>query len=521
MSDKRPIIIKRVQVIAGGHHGGAWKVAYADFVTAMMAFFLLLWLLGATNETQRKGIADYFTPNPSVSNSMSGSGGVMGGMTMTVPGPMASPGAPMQMSDMPAGPETIGKGDPDAEVTGSGVDGEILEEEPADIEKAIRDAEKNGDAKALEKAQKALDDARFRDVQEKLEKQLASDPDLLELGSNVRIERTPEGLRIQIIDQEKWSMFQSGGSDLSQRSIKLIAAVSKSIAEIPNKVSIRGHTDSKPFPPGSRKDNWILSAERANATRSVMVTSGVSSSRVAGVTGLADIEPISSDPLAPENRRISIMLLAQKPAAPGGTPPALDGQAINKAANQETETPATTVPSLREPAKQAKPPEYIPVPGARAQRPETIPQPSIPTIARATEAARKAAKTADEPGHGALGSGGGGTHQDQPHGSSHDLGDDASKHHAGEPSSAPSGVASGSVPTAAGHTQAPGLPTAGAEHNSGGIGGGSGEDAPGNPPSTTNASSLSSPDAGKAPEGLPSGYRLTAPPAPPPPPVRR
>ncbi len=305
-NNNRPIVIKRIEQAGSAHHGGAWKVAYADFVTAMMAFFLLLWLLGSTTEDQRKGIADYFSPSLAVSTSQSGAGGVLGGLTISVPGPMASPGATLQMEEMPSGPETIAKGDPDAEVTGSGLDGE-----PQDLEEALLEAQRKGDVKALEKAQKALDDLRFRDVQQKLEGQLASDPDLLEMGSHVRVERTPEGLRIQILDQEKWSMFPSGGAGLNQRTLKLMAAVSKAIAGIPNKVSIRGHTDSRPFPLGSGRDNWILSAERANATRSAMVSSGLDPARVAGVTGLSDIEPIAPDPMAPENRRISVMLMAQ------------------------------------------------------------------------------------------------------------------------------------------------------------------------------------------------------------------
>jgi chemotaxis protein MotB len=343
--ENRPIVIKRIEQAARAHHGGAWKVAYADFVTAMMAFFLLLWLLGATSESQRKGIADYFSPNPAVSNSQSGAGGVLGGLTITVPGPMASPGATMPMEEMPAGPETIAKGDPDAEVTGSGLDGE-----PQDIEESIREAQQKGDMKALAKAQKALDDVRFRDVQEKLERQLASDPDLLEMGSHVRIERTPEGLRIQILDQEKWSMFPSGGAGLSQRTFKLMAAVSKAIAGIPNKVSIRGHTDSKPFPPSSNRDNWILSAERANATRSAMVSSGLDPARVAGVTGLSDIEPIAPDPMAPENRRISVMLMAQ----PSGNKE-LSAHKSPYLENREAPVPSHTNPvkaaALNQPAK--------------------------------------------------------------------------------------------------------------------------------------------------------------------------
>ena len=320
--NKRPIIVvRRVEGGHGGHHGGAWKVAYADFVTAMMAFFLLLWLLGSTTEEQRKGIADYFSPTTAASSSMSGSGGVLGGITITVDGPMVNTGSPVAAAGMPSGRAQAVGGEPDADESGQ-VDGTTrlnrqgpLDPDEAELEQAVREAAARGDTEMLERFERALEEQRFEKVEQALREALAGLPDLSDLAENVKIDRTPEGLRIQIVDQARYSMFPSGSSRMPERTAELLGLVTKAVAGLPNKVSIRGHTDAHPFPADSGRDNWILSAERANATRLAMTGAGLEPDRLANVVGLADTDPFVADaPLDPQNRRMSIILLAERRA---------------------------------------------------------------------------------------------------------------------------------------------------------------------------------------------------------------
>lgn len=315
----RPIIIKKVEEVRHTpHHGGAWKVAYADFVTAMMAFFLLLWLLGSTTEEQRKGIADYFSPTTAPSSSMSGSGGVMGGITITINGPMMNTGSPVSAPGSPSGFAQAVGGNPDAEESGQTEGTTRLNREVEDpagtdiasLEQAVREAAERGDTQTLEQLEKALEDQRFEKVEQALRKALHGLPDLRDLAENVRIDRTAEGLRIQIVDQARYSMFPSGSAQMPERTADLLGLVTKAVSGLPNKVSIRGHTDAYPYAAGSGRDNWILSAERANATRLAMVQAGLEPGRLANVVGLADTEPyVPAAPLDPQNRRISIVLL--------------------------------------------------------------------------------------------------------------------------------------------------------------------------------------------------------------------
>jgi chemotaxis protein MotB len=309
--NRRPIIIKRVEEAHGGHHGGAWKVAYADFVTAMMAFFLLLWLLGATTEEQRSGIADYFSPTTAASVSMSGSGGVMGGLTISVDGPMASSGSLVAAPGVPSGLARELGGDPDAIEAGQ-TDGTSRLSRRADHEAASAGADQDGAREAAAREEE-IERERFREAERELREALAGLPELDGLSESVRIDHTPEGLRIQIVDHARYSMFPSGSAQMPGRTAELLALVTRAIADLPNRVSIRGHTDARPFPAGSGRDNWILSAERANATRLAMIAAGLAPTRLANVVGLADTEPLVTDqPLDPQNRRLSIILLAAR-----------------------------------------------------------------------------------------------------------------------------------------------------------------------------------------------------------------
>ena len=290
-----PIVIKKVKkVVGGGHHGGAWKVAYADFVTAMMAFFLLMWLINTTSPEQKRGIADFFAP-ASVSQTTSGSGGILAGTALAESGVRHAEGAPVMMRS--SGPSNAEE--PGAQ-TNSGA-GE-LEPSPG----------------ALARAKALREDTQFDKAEQSIRQAIQDMPDIAELSKNVLMEKTPEGLRIQIVDQEGRSMFAPGEARLTERAQRLIAAVSGVVLDMPNRVSISGHTDMS-APPRKGYSNWELSSDRANAARKILSANGVPGDRIYQVSGKADSEPLfPDDPDQPGNRRISITLLREAPALPPG-----------------------------------------------------------------------------------------------------------------------------------------------------------------------------------------------------------
>jgi chemotaxis protein MotB len=291
------IIRKRHEDGHDDHHGGAWKVAYADFVTAMMAFFLLLWLLGATNEQQRKGIADYFSPTVSVMSMSSGGDGLLGGTTIaTASGAMQANGA-VQLT-LPIAPAAADSNQ-DTDVSPP------PQPQPQPDDAAVAAAAEAAAANAAANEQKAFDTA-----QQALRQAIDASPDLKDLAQNILVDQTPEGLRIQIVDQQQYSMFPSGSAEMTARTRQLVALVAKAVAPLPNRIAVRGHTDARPFAAGARGDNWTLSGERANATRRALADAGLAADRFAEIAGRADTEPfIASDPNDPRNRRISILLL--------------------------------------------------------------------------------------------------------------------------------------------------------------------------------------------------------------------
>jgi chemotaxis protein MotB len=306
-SNERPLIIKKVKKGGhGGHHGGSWKVAYADFVTAMMAFFLLLWLLNATTEEQKKGIAEYFAPTIAQPSS-SGSGGVLGGQTIETEGAMVANKTSPSVSVVLEEP---------------GVTDPIEEPEDEDFNRAAatefdEDAEEEGDAANVTEAAAreriaAQEEEQFREAEHQIRQAIQDIPDIQELAQNLIIDRTPEGLRIQIVDQDKLSMFPRGSSTMVEQAQKLMDLVAKVVERMPNQVAITGHTDSTPFSNSTSYTNWELSTDRANASRRALVAAGVPESRIETVVGKADHEPlIAEDPASPQNRRISIVLLRE------------------------------------------------------------------------------------------------------------------------------------------------------------------------------------------------------------------
>jgi len=273
--EPRPIIIKKIIAEGhGGHHGGAWKVAYADFVTAMMAFFLLMWILGATTEKQRKGIADYFTPTMvQMKEKSAGANGLFGGESII---------------DKDNYPHRAAQ-------TGS---------KSITIPKDASGGDKEGGAAMREK-----DRVQFARLKQALEAKMAKTPSLAGLAKNVRFSETREGLRIDLVDQADFSMFRSGTDLLLPQARELMKQVAEVTGFAENSVIVRGHTDAMPYAKGRTVNNWTLSADRAEATRKALAGAGVGADRFARIEGVADREPyVPEDPYDPRNRRISITL---------------------------------------------------------------------------------------------------------------------------------------------------------------------------------------------------------------------
>jgi len=336
---QQPIIIKRVKKAAHGSHGGVWKLAYADFVTAMMAFFLLLWLLNSVTEEQLQGVADYFAPT-TVSNSNNGAGGMLGGQTIGQGAESSNSSAPAIALSLP--PPTIGSGGeamtdakegfsdqqleglsnkPNEQAgTGLQASGQSKPKEGAQQAQALTAAQVS--EQQLEQAQAEKEQGQFEKAQQALKQAMNSIPELAKLADSLLVDNTPEGLRIQIVDQEGLAMFPSGSADMYGHTRALLDLVARVVKQLPEKISITGHTDSVPFVQ-TNYTNWELSADRALAARRVIVgEGGVPAARVDRVVGQADTEPLlPNDPTNPRNRRLTIVLLRQNPTGPNGPIP--------------------------------------------------------------------------------------------------------------------------------------------------------------------------------------------------------
>ena len=288
-----PIVIKKVKkVVGGGHHGGQWKVAYADFVTAMMAFFLLMWLINTTSPEQKRGIADYFAP-AAVSPTTSGSGGILGGAALSDSGANASGSKDLIQQLAPDAP-------PDVTDTGQS-------------QTASHAGSQGSDTKA--------DNAALTSAAQSLRQAMQDMPELAELSKQIIVDQTPEGLRIQLVDQEGRSMFNEGSAAPNDRAKLLLAAVARVVRQLPNRVTIAGHTTAAP---GGAKpaSDWALSSARADAARALLQSGGVDADRIYQVAGKAASDPLyPDDPLLPGNRRITITLLREAPVLPSDAGP--------------------------------------------------------------------------------------------------------------------------------------------------------------------------------------------------------
>ena len=289
LSKLPPLVIKRKIKANHAPHGGAWKVAYADFVTAMMAFFLLLWLLNVATESNKQGISNYFEPDISEEENSEGSGQALAGLAQVAEGALKSAGSPPNITVPIA-------------TTCSKTGGDEGKEEREDAE-ALAEAE-------AKRVQTELES--FAKVDAEIRQALQEIPELNDMQDSLMIDYTPEGLRIQILDQEDNPMFVDGRAVLNDQGRKRLAIVANVITQLPNFVVITGHTDSSG---SSRRNygNWELSADRANTARRILVEFGLGAEKIAKVAGKADKEHLYPDkPNSPLNRRISITLQKQK-----------------------------------------------------------------------------------------------------------------------------------------------------------------------------------------------------------------
>jgi len=270
----QPIIIKRVRKGGHGKHGGAWKIAYADFVTAMMAFFLLMWLLGSTTEGDKKGIADFFN-------------------------------APLKVSLLGGS----GSGDSSSVVRGGGAD---LTRTTGQVKDGDIHAKKRlMSLKALQAEQRRAEQARLEALKARVEAAVNANPKLASMNSQIRLDMTQDGLRIQIVDEQNRPMFDSGSAIVKPYMRELLREIGRMLKDVPNRITLEGHTDAQPFSGGERGySNWELSSDRANASRREIVHGGLPEDRMLLVQGLASSKLfIPAQPEHPMNRRISVIVM--------------------------------------------------------------------------------------------------------------------------------------------------------------------------------------------------------------------
>lgn len=296
MSDdsQRPIIVKRIKKSAHGHHGGAWKIAYADFVTAMMAFFLLMWLLGSTTKGELEGIAEYFKTPLKVA--------MQGGS---------------------------GTGDSSSVIKGGGKD---LSQKVGQVQKALDPIKKQGiNLKSAKEEFEKQELKKLQGLKEKIEKAIETNPMLKQFKNQILIDITSEGLRIQIVDEKNRPMFDLGSAHMKSYTVQILQEIGIMLNEVPNRISLSGHTDAMPYSSGEKGySNWELSADRANSSRRELIAGGMAESKMLRVVGLSSAVMLDDkDPNNPINRRISLIVLnkeTEDAISSGGKPLEVSGQ---------------------------------------------------------------------------------------------------------------------------------------------------------------------------------------------------
>ncbi|MDO9616671.1 MAG: flagellar motor protein MotB [Pseudomonas sp.] len=304
MENNQPIIVKRVKKVAGGHHGGAWKIAFADFATAMMAFFMVMWLMSVATPEQKKLISGYFQDPVGFSESAS-------------PYVIDLGGTPTPAPDRTLNPE------------------------PQDEKSPAEDAQADVDKLQAESIAEEVERERLELLLQELQNKVEENPQLQNFKDQILFEITQDGLRIQIMDAENRPMFASGSARLQPYFEDILLAMTDTISAVPNKISVSGHTDAAPFVGRGGYGNWELSSDRANAARRVLIAGGYDDEQVARVVGYASSALFDREkPLNPVNRRIDIVVLTKKAqrAIEGG-----QSDAADPPADAGSPSPAPTV----------------------------------------------------------------------------------------------------------------------------------------------------------------------------------
>lgn len=340
----RPIIIKKRKVQGGGHHGGAWKVAYADFVTAMMAFFMVMWLVASVNKEQRAALFEYFN-NPSMEEGKS---------TKAAPGQQGPGGASTSAINLGGGLDAPRSSD--GKENGLG--------EPTNAEEAKKLAAEEGKKTEEEEAKRIAAEAEHKKLEAlaaELTDAVSKSQALAPFKDQLLIDITPEGLRLQIIDKQNRAMFDIGRAELKDYTIKILRELAPFLGRVPNSISISGHTDAKPYGSGAGGySNWELSADRANAARRELIRGGLKETKFQRVVGLASSVLFEkTDPLSAKNRRISIIVMTKsaeeaaratdEPAQPAA-PPTLPEPPAAPAAAPAQKPPSPAAPQAANPA---------------------------------------------------------------------------------------------------------------------------------------------------------------------------
>jgi len=312
---KRPIVIKRIKKVAAGAHGGAWKIAYADFVTAMMAFFLLMWLLGSTSKGDLKGISDYFKTPLKVA--------LAGGS---------------------------GSGDSSSILKGGGKD---LTRSEGQVKSGDLPTEKRIiNLKAAQQEFKRAEAEKLKDLKSSIEKAIENNAQLKQFKNQILLDITTEGLRIQIVDEQNRPMFQSGRAQLEPYTREILHAIGQTLNDVPNKVSISGHTDAALYGGGNKGySNWELSADRANASRRELIAGGMADDKIVRVVGLSSAVLFDKEhPLDPSNRRISLIIMnkkAEEAAGHDGGVVGVDAEDDEQDIKQSIQEGAAKLPAIR------------------------------------------------------------------------------------------------------------------------------------------------------------------------------
>jgi chemotaxis protein MotB len=365
--EKRPIIIVKKKINGGGHHGGAWKVAYADFVTAMMAFFMVMWLVASVSKEQRAAIFEYFK-NPSMEQGQS---------VKAAPGQAGPGGASTSVIDLGGGLDAPASS-PTTPDQGLGQPVDNVTEEDA---KRI--------AQQIEKKQL---ESLMQELKEAIDKSMALEP----FKDQLLLDITPEGLRIQIVDKQNRPMFDLGKSNLKDYTTQILHEVARYLNTVPNRVSLSGHTDNKPYAGTAGYTNWELSADRANAARRALLEGGLEQTKIARVVGLASSVLFDREnAFNPINRRISIIVMTRSAEATALSTDAPDVEAAREAieSGKQAAVAAEAVPVAAAATAPAGAPAAAQAAGPAVASP--APQPAPPPLRVSTVSAGTAAKAAE------------------------------------------------------------------------------------------------------------------------------